>query len=222
MTEGQWLRCVDPQRMINALGPSASGRKMRLFACACCRRFWSMLTDERSRRAVEVAERFVDGSASREELALAFTRAQHARDEAYLNRPPGRGDGELICALHTAARVCHKDAFNTANYTAAWIHLPKSLSREAHLLRDIFGNPFQPEALARARSAIRTALAWQGGTVVQLARAIYEERRFEDMPVLADALEEAGCTDVEILRHCRSPGEHAPGCWALDLLLERE
>jgi hypothetical protein len=95
------------------------------------------------------------------------------------------------------------------------------ISREAHLLRDVFGNPFQSEALARARSAARNALAWQGGAVVQLARALYEEQRFEDLPVLADALEEAGCTEAGILSHCRGPGEHTRGCWAVGTLLAK-
>jgi hypothetical protein len=55
--------------------------------------------------------------------------------------------------------------------------------------------------------------------VAQVARAIYDGRRFADLPVLADALEESGCTDEAILRHCRSGGEHARGCWVLDALL---
>jgi ATP-dependent Clp protease ATP-binding subunit ClpA len=64
--------------------------------------------------------------------------------------------------------------------------------------------------------------AWltrEGGQAARVARAIYEERRWGDLPVLADALEEAGCADREILDHCRRPGEHGPGCWVLDLLL---
>jgi hypothetical protein len=62
-------------------------------------------------------------------------------------------------------------------------------------------------------------LRWQGGVVAKLARAIYDERRFGDLPVLADALEDAGCDSREILAHCRSGGEHARGCWLVDLLL---
>jgi hypothetical protein len=61
-------------------------------------------------------------------------------------------------------------------------------------------------------------LAW-GGLVPTLARAIREERRFQDLPVLADALEDAGCTDADILGHCRAGGPHLRGCWVLDLLL---
>jgi hypothetical protein len=81
------------------------------------------------------------------------------------------------------------------------------------LLREIFGNPFHPVTLDPA---------WRTPAVMQLARSLYEERRFEDVPVLADALEEAGCTNAEILDHCRSGGDHVRGCWLLDLLLGKE
>jgi hypothetical protein len=86
------------------------------------------------------------------------------------------------------------------------------------------------DRLIRARKAVlrdwRTCfvvdpawLSWNGGAVAALARAIGEDRRWEDLPILADALEEAGCTDAEILGHCREPGEHGSGCWVLELLL---
>jgi hypothetical protein len=80
------------------------------------------------------------------------------------------------------------------------------------LIRDIF-DPFQPVVID---PAWRT---WNGGCVVKMARAIYDERRFDDLPVLADALEEAGCTQRHLLGHCRGRGPHVRGCWALDALL---
>jgi hypothetical protein len=83
----------------------------------------------------------------------------------------------------------------------------------ADLLRDVFGNPFRPAAVAP------TWLAWHGETVPKLAQSVYDERAFERLPILADALEEAGCADAALLGHLRSPGPHARGCWALDLLL---
>jgi hypothetical protein len=87
---------------------------------------------------------------------------------------------------------------------------------ECILLRDIFGNPFRPAAID---PGWRT---WNGGTAVQLARTVHEERFFQNLPILADALEEAGCTDTNILDHCRSPGPHARGCWVVDLLLGKK
>ncbi len=84
---------------------------------------------------------------------------------------------------------------------------------QAALVRDVFGNPFRPAA---ADPAWQT---WHAGTIPRLAEGIYQERAFDRLPVLADALEEAGCADPAILAHCREPGEHVRGCWVVDLLL---
>jgi hypothetical protein len=65
-------------------------------------------------------------------------------------------------------------------------------------------------------------LTWHDGLLVSMARQMYESRDFTDMPVLADALEEAGCTDADILAHCRQSSEHVRGCWVVDLLLGKE
>jgi hypothetical protein len=65
-------------------------------------------------------------------------------------------------------------------------------------------------------------LAWNDGTVVKLASDIYEERAFDRLPILADALEDAGCAHPDFLDHCRQPGEHARGCWPVDLVLVKE
>jgi hypothetical protein len=83
----------------------------------------------------------------------------------------------------------------------------------AALLREIFGNPFRPVAFDPA---------WRTPSVAAIAQTIYTERRFADMPILADALEEAGCTKADLLDHCRGAGEHTLGCWALDLILGKE
>jgi hypothetical protein len=80
-------------------------------------------------------------------------------------------------------------------------------------LRDVFGNPFRPVTLDPA---------WRTANVVSLARAIYDERAFDRMPILADALEDAGCTSADVLEHCRRPGEHVRGCWVVDLVLGKE
>ncbi len=84
---------------------------------------------------------------------------------------------------------------------------------QCNLVRDIFGNPFRPVVLAPA---------WQTANVVGLAQTIYDERAFDRMPILGDALEDAGCTNADILNHCRQPGEHVRGCWVVDLLLGKK
>jgi hypothetical protein len=96
--------------------------------------------------------------------------------------------------------------------TALTFH-PRKKQSQLLLPRDIFGNPF------RAVAVDPLWLQWNGATVPNLARSIYEGRRFGELPVLADALEEAGCTDADLLTHCRRPGDHVRGCWAVDALL---
>jgi hypothetical protein len=89
-----------------------------------------------------------------------------------------------------------------------------------NFLRDIFGNPFRPVAVDPHW------LSWSGGTITKLAQEIYDERCLPQgtldnnrLAVLADALEEAGCTNADILDHCRHPGGHVRGCWVVDLCL---
>jgi hypothetical protein len=81
---------------------------------------------------------------------------------------------------------------------------------QANLVRDIAGNPFRPVAIDPR---------WLTSTVTDLATAIYEERAFDRMPILADALQDAGCDNDEIIGHCRGPGPHVRGCWVVDLIL---
>jgi hypothetical protein len=84
------------------------------------------------------------------------------------------------------------------------------------ILRYIFGHPFRPIQIDPAW------LQWRDGAAVHITQTIYDTRRFQDLPILADALEEAGCADADILGHCRGPGEHVRGCWVLDLLLDKK
>jgi hypothetical protein len=87
------------------------------------------------------------------------------------------------------------------------------LRAKCDLVREVFGNPFRPVAVEQCW------LTWREGTIPKVAQAIYDERAFDRLPILADALEDAGCENVEILNHCREPGEHVRGCWMVDLLL---
>jgi hypothetical protein len=199
VTEADWADCTAaPWLMVDYLqhraGAPPGDRKWRLFAAACCRLRWDGM-DDRCRAAVEVAERHADGEATAAELAAAL------RDVAPGNRGKGVGHRRL------AARAC-RSPLEYAQPSSA-----KERRQHVLLLRDVFGNPFRPVRSDRAW------LAWNNGTVGALAEKIYAERAFELLPVLADALEEAGCTDPEILGHLRGPGPHVRGCWAVDLLL---
>jgi hypothetical protein len=91
----------------------------------------------------------------------------------------------------------------------AWLD---KLRRLSHLLRDIFANPFRPIAFDRS---------WRSGAAVGIATSVYESGDFSALPILADALEEVGCTVPALLTHCRGPGPHVRGCWVVDLVLGR-
>ncbi|MBA4191715.1 MAG: hypothetical protein C0467_27360 [Planctomycetaceae bacterium] len=81
-------------------------------------------------------------------------------------------------------------------------------------MSDIFGNPFRPVVVDPT---------WRTSTVTQLARGIYDDRTFDVLPILADALQDAGCDCDDILNHFRDPNAtHVRGCWALDLVLGKE
>ena len=84
---------------------------------------------------------------------------------------------------------------------------------QAALLREIFGNPFRPVAFSAD---------WRTDTAITLARRMYESREFGAMPILADALQDAGCENDDILSHCRGDGPHVRGCWVVDLVLGKE
>jgi hypothetical protein len=197
MTESEWLACTDPLRMLDQPAARRDERKLRLFACAVCRRLWGLLRDERSRRAVEVAERYADGLASAEELARAAAEAEQVADLAERSRTPGWNAARTAAAAAGGARAAAMRAARWGAY-------------DADLLREVLGNPLRPPAADPA---------WLTPVVLAVAGAAYEERRFADLPVLGDALEDAGCDHADLLGHLRGPGPHVRGCWALDLLL---
>jgi hypothetical protein len=213
MNETEWLECTDPGKMLEVLGDRASERKLRLLACAHCRRQMLDPLDPLDWAMVEVAERFADGEATWDDLSAARKAAK---------KPPlfpGARRGESRAAEWVAARW---QAGHAITWAPPWRGkpVPEYAARHAaykvqgaHLLREVFGNPFRPAILDPAW------LAWNGGAVRKVSQAIYDERRFAALPILADALEDAGCADTEVLTHCRGPGEHMRGCWVLDLLL---
>ncbi len=186
-----------------------SSRQYRLFACACCRRIWPLVGDARSRRAVEVAESFADGVVGRKELRAARAGC------------PARGTGAGNSAAKAAASAAAASALEAAQYASfhaleaaanAGANGGAEQQAQAGLFHDIVGP-------AGGRPPIDPSwLHHNGGTVLRLARVIYEEGRFQDLPLLADALLDAGCTSEVILDHCRGHGVHVRGCWLLDAL----
>jgi hypothetical protein len=188
--EREWLYATSGVPLLEFVRGAASDRKLRLFACACGRTLWDELT-KAGRRAVETAERYADGRADAEELRKAWSRTDAFSCES------------LVCCAQSPypLQLLIDDCKNFR------------VAAAAALVRELFGNPFRTP---------RVEPGWlvaNGGVVTHMAEAIYEERRFDEMPVLGDALEDAGCADREILTHCRQAGGHALGCWVLDALL---
>jgi hypothetical protein len=228
MNEEDWLSCTDPTPMLRYLQEDRrpGERKLRLLACACCRQIWDLLPDSRSREAVQVAERYADGRATQRELARARASALKATGPG--DRQPAwaaywaanvKAGGPLWNAFAAAAAAPAGQAAREASFgqRAAWEKVQAASVRgQVALIREVIGNPFRPFAVAHSWRA------WHGGLVAHLAEGIYEERTFEDMPVLGDALEEAGCTDEAVLGHCRQARGHVRGCWVLDALLAKE
>lgn len=226
MTEAEWLACNDPTKMLKFLRGRASERKLRLFACACCRRIWPRYWDERSRRVVEIGERFADGEVTFEELRIAGQLTWETAREA-----GGGLEMEDMAVIASSADVAEADAFTAASQgseacrggansdrTLEFPDEDRFLEEEgpqADLLRDIFG-------YLLPRGPVKVRLDWNNSTIPKLARIIYDSRSFSDLPILADALEEAGCIDPYVLAHCRQAGEHVRGCWVVDLILGKK
>jgi hypothetical protein len=206
-----------------------SERKLRLFYSACCRHVLPLVPDLDITRLIEVGERFADGLASEDELAAAKKSAdallQHCRS--------ARREVDTWVAL--ALSSCLGEVWVNGKQTAVQAALAASEMKRAPL---VDGNlPLDPlESQGQANllrciigplpfRSVATDPLWltgNDGTVVNLAQGIYEERAFDRLPVLADALEDAGCHNADILAHCRQPGEHVRGCWVVDLLLGKE
>jgi hypothetical protein len=216
MTEAEWLVCEDPQPTLEFARRRVSRRKCRLFACACCRRAPDADTHDHGEAAIGLAERLADG------LETNATRAR-ALQELWAASPYGELSFEELMAMPTLHQylppICRcaleSNPVTAARDAAYWVSCNSGAERAAlcSLLRDIFGNPFRP---------VEFSPAWRTDTVVQLAKQMYESREFGAMPILADALQDAGCDSDEVLNHCRGAGPHVRGCWVVDLVLGKE
>jgi hypothetical protein len=221
MTEAEWLKCKEPGPMLDFLGYRASERKLRLFAAACCRRVWHLLTHQESKESVEALEQYADG------LLPSLTNAWVAASDVRDIRKTGKKDSlpEKTAAWAVSLALL-PETFRSVQGSAIQVmqagHVTPAQEgkRQCADLRDLFGNLLRP---------VSVKPAWRAPTALALAQAAYEERSLPSgeldnarLAVLADALEEAGCTSADVLDHLRSPGRHLRGCWPLDLLLAKE
>jgi hypothetical protein len=243
MTEAEWLACESPREMVAGLGAAPRERPLRLFASACCRRLSQHFKDACCALMIEVSDRFADGEASGDELNATFDEVAEAQEaihwgdgdavdqasvEAVLGLREGlelsqvfEGTGEVAASLAASEaheRICtpgrHWRETDAERHEVEEAGARKEHATQATLLRDIFGNPFRP---------VTFDPAWRTDTALALARQMYESREFSAMPILADALQDAGCDNTDILSHCRDTNAaHVRGCWVVDLVLGKE
>lgn len=248
MTEAEWLTGTDPEQVLRYLAGTfdeqrkawipgsfrASDRKFRLFAWGCFRTCHAHYPELPGLCLVTATEYLVDEVITAGEWSAAarnYLQYLEAHPNVAVNHVSGSGsqtefsDRMTRSSMRMAAMMCAESDGNIGD--AYWILVAlrdvrlaatnystePDLSVECALLRDVIGNPFRPVTVA-PESLSRD--------IVALATSIYENRFFDRMPALADALEAAGCTNADILAHCRGPGPHVRGCWAVDLILGKE
>jgi hypothetical protein len=244
MTEEEWLECEDHSDLLAFIKTQSrySRRTLTLLGAAGCRRLADMFPAPVCLEAIEAVEEFADGTLDAAHLQAVRDRlapycggyTQTVRvfpvetanaikflidpDEKHVEHVVGLSSEVLgLRAVHAAGKIpetlpyeeipqfWYEPEFDPANKAA--------LAVERGYLRDIFGNPFRP---------VTFLPEWRTSTVVALATGIYAERAFDRMPILADALQDAGCDNEDILNHCRSEGVHVRGCWVVDLVLAKE
>jgi hypothetical protein len=228
MTEEEWLACDDPARMLSFLAVSyrnMSARKLRLFAVYCCRDILSPDTEPEVRHAVEVVEQYAEGLATEEEVNAAREAVFHL----WLDYFGGAGPllttalGLISSAVDNPFRTAilgSQGAIEACEATDAYrraARIQEIESLQAAWVRDIFPSPFRPKFVTR------DWFRWNHGTALIIAHQMYESRDFGAMPILADALQDAGCDNEDILNHCRdASATHVRGCWVVDLVLGKE
>jgi hypothetical protein len=238
MTEEEWLVCAESEKMSDYLFGRVSERKLMLLGCACCERIPHPATTPCLRQVLGVAESVAEGRSDREKLVVVAKDTQNEQEQLHQDSPEYLLFTGITCVTCGAGfpknNLFKIGLFNLTAAVAQWTvpdvnidpddwGVPQDerwrkvwrneMRKQAVLVREIFGNPFRPVDLNPA---------WLTSTVVALATGIYQDRAFDRMPILADALQDAGCENDDILNHCRQLGDHVRGCWVVDLILGKE
>jgi hypothetical protein len=220
MTEEEWLGATSPGTVLDGVRRRArfragvAGRKARLAACETLRLIIPQLGNPTWLAPIELTERYIEGHATLAQIeaaldsaeAVALSPMRTTRDALrLLTKPdPFAAANDAPWVAENFLRPPHPDPVRAARD-------PQLQAAMVAILRDIFGNPFRP---------VEFSPDWRTSTAVALARGMYESREFSVMPILADALQDAGCDSDDILDHCREPqATHVRGCWVVDLVL---
>jgi hypothetical protein len=210
MTEAEWLACADPRIMLDQTRHGETTRRLLFFALACFERVRTVtgVHDSYEAHALNLVERRAEGEPGDPAPHITAPIADHLRQTGRglfldLLRPTQEIDFPSVC-LHAAERAADWP------YPRRPTTLTGEFAYQAQVLRDVFGNPFR---------RVEFDPTWRTSTAVLLARGIYDGDWFDRLPILADALQDAGCEDADLLGHCRGPGPHVRGCWVVDLVL---
>jgi hypothetical protein len=219
VTEAEWLASENPLESLAFVAPQSTDRKVRLFLCHCCARVVDTFPPEyrhfrgrlepyqQIQGALNVVEQFAEGLVGSDALVKARWAAEDSTNVNHIDYGGEVKFGPVATLVAAAAadRPVPKRVLGLCREGAEedrW---------QIQILRDIFGNPFRP---------VVSSPEWRTDTVLSLARQMYELREFSATPILADALQDAGCDNDDILNHCRGDGLHVRGCWVLDLFIE--
>jgi len=224
VNEQEWKTSTDPVAMLKVVGKRKLDPRLRRFAVECCRRVRHLITEAEFQAAADAGEAFADDPRNQKstiklmaQAAIHGWRHRYRYGASFGPHKLRAADSALATCGSTnwgAALSVWRPAAQAVNRLDAERCDPAELLHQAGLLRCIFGNPFRPTP------TIDPAwLAWNDGTVRRIAENIYQQHRFQDLPILADALEDAGCAEQSLLEHLRGEGPHCRGCWGLDLVL---
>ncbi|HJZ91318.1 MAG TPA: hypothetical protein VKE40_10635 [Gemmataceae bacterium] len=212
MTEAEWIASTDPELLIEFIRPNVTERKLRLFAATRFAQLIDLLPHDRQHRGIHLLEQMGDGTAApnwrleaRRDVLVDYRGGLPTGDHS-------RDDPDHVALMLYRAIVSSDAAGHAAHATRGIINSNEKQAEQCEILRDVLSNPFRPVAVDPR---------WRTADVAGLARAIYEDKAFDRLPILADALMDAGCADEQVLAHCRGEGPHVRGCWVVDLVLDR-
>lgn len=233
MTEAEWLGAKFADPLLEFIEPTVSDRKLHYYAIACARRITPLLTHPSSLDGIDVLEQFAEGKCSAEHLEKL---KWHIEGAAYCVESGYAPWLDVLTQLTESMWLeiieypteIIGDPRSIITYAAYYIdgivsRVPRErqrpipthygLFRPVWLVYEIFGNPFR---------RVKFKSKWRSETVLSLAHQMYDSKNFSAMPILADALEDSDCDSEDLLNHCRGPGPHVRGCWAVDAILTKK
>ncbi len=246
LDELSWETCESPRHLLRFLrtrtdeferwdiwfgseGTQSVPLKVRWVIFACIEQLAGPSPSRRIQKFLDLAEEYLEtpfptSGTERQKVRsqLQFERRGPSRAIAQaLTISPADGLGKLREAVAHKARACAENKDETERVFQAAIH--NAARVQSDIIRDVFGNPFYPPPLTLSyekQDEVERWLARNDGTASKLVAAMEDDHQYDQIPILADALEEAGCDDVEILDHCRNGKIHVRGCWVVRMLLE--